>query len=770
MKALIADALRLVGRALRTRTVLAALVVAVIAVTAWWSPLRFQLVDLDRFTRPTDAVTVVDRHGRSLRHARVEGIDRRWVAIEDVSPHLLAAFVAVEDHRFWEHDGVDWRSVLRASLSNGIPGRKLSGASTITQQVIKLVYRRPLGLASKIVEVLRAWVLEERMTKEEILEQYVNRVPFGDRIHGVARASEAYFGRPVSDLTVAQAALLAGIPQAPSATEPRRHLARATRRRDVVLRRMLDTGAIDAQAYAQSVREPVRIVGAAVRPWEAPRYVDRALRAWQQGHASVREGRLRTSLDLRLQLEVRRLTATRVRELEARGVTNGAAMVVANASGEVLAYVGAAIGGPDAPAGQMDLLRSRRQPGSTLKPFVYAQLFERGGTPATLLDDTARPMTAAFGEQFTPEDYDRHERGPVRARLALAASLNLPALDASQRVGAGAVVHRLRSLSFSHVVSADHHGAGIVLGGVDVTAEQLAHGYVALARGGRWVPLGWTAGRRERQVYAPEAALLVADILRDARARSDGFGRDLEDLAGGPFALKTGTSTGWRDAWAVAFDERHTVVVWLGDPAGRALSAVSGFEGAAPVATRILAAAQVFADANEVEPVDLPEADLVSVRVCAATGLLPSARCRHRVTERFAIGTAPRARCKAHDAQGNVRWAAPYARWRERFRPAGVSREAADRRDGPPRVVYPPDGERLVVPPGGTEVPLRANLAEARWEVDGARLDGAWWRPSPGVHEIVVVSGGRRSEAVRVVVTAAAHELTPQPKDATMLP
>ncbi|MFW5738920.1 MAG: hypothetical protein ACOC1F_00995 [Myxococcota bacterium] len=216
-------------------------------------------------------------------------------------------------------------------------------------------------------------------------------------------------------------------------------------------------------------------------------------------------------------------------------------------------------------------------------------------------------------------------------------------------------------------------------------------------------------------------------------------------------------------------------MVWLGDPEGRTLSAVSGFEGAAPVAARILAAARVFADVNEVEPVEVPKADLVSARVCAATGLLPTGRCRHRVTERFAIGTAPRARCKAHDEQGKVRWAAPYARWRERFRPAGVSREAADPGDGPPRVVYPPDGERLIIPPGGTEVPLRATLAGVRWEADGTRLDGAWWRPSPGVHEIVAVSGGRRSEPVRVVVTAAAAgaaglELAPRPKDAAMLP
>jgi penicillin-binding protein 1C len=742
----------------------------VVSALVWCSPLRLRLVSLDRFARPLDSVTVVDRHGTPLRYQRVEGIDRRWVALDDVSPQLIAAVVAAEDHRFWQHHGIDWRSLVRAMVMNGLPGSRLSGASTISQQVIKLVYRRPLGLPSKAIEVLRAVVLEELMSKREILEQYVNRVPFGDRIQGVSRASQAYFGRPVSDLTVAQAALLAGIPQAPSATEPRRHLARATRRRNVVLGRMRDTGVIDDAAYATALHEPVRIVKAPVRPYEAPRYVDRALDAWAGGRATVQDGRLKTSLDLELQRAAEGAMRRAVGDLEARGVTNGAAMVVANQSGEVMAYVAAARRGEDAAAGQMDLLRRRRQPGSTLKPFVYALLFERGGTAATLLSDVAMPMTGAVGVSFTASDYDGLQRGPVRARTALASSLNLAALDAARRVGTDAVVARFRRLSFGGVVSAEHHGAAIVLGGIDISVEELAGAYVALARGGAGIPLsiglqGSDAAVEER-LFEKQSAAVVTDILSDGRARADAFGSDLEDLAGGTFALKTGTSTGWRDAWAAVYDDRHTVVVWLGDPSGRALSEVSGFEGAAPVAARILRLARERAGSNGAEAVEHKVQRFDRVEVCGATGLLVGARCKHRIHERFVAGTAPRRRCNAHDEDGSVRLSGRYAGWVERTRPGGVSRSARFVPEGELEVVQPVRGARLFVEAGSrvSEVPLRAavggrEVGDASWEVDGRGIDGAWWRPTPGEHNVVATLRGRRSAAAKVTVEVSSSAL-----------
>ncbi|HBQ11948.1 MAG TPA: hypothetical protein DEF51_12645, partial [Myxococcales bacterium] len=481
-------------------------------------------VERARFERPRDAVTITDRHGTPLRHERSDGRDRRWVSLDQVSPHLVDAVLAVEDQRFHSHGGVDLRATARAGLSFALPGRRVSGASTITQQLIKLTHGRPDGLWDKPREILRAVMLERERDKDWILEQYLNRLPYGDQVVGVARASELYFGKPVSRLSVAEAALLAGIPQAPSALDPRRHLPAALRRRAVVLRRMRDTGRIDEATFLSASAEPAAIRARPVRPWRAPRFADAALEGWRDGSLSRSGQTLRTSLDLPLQREAERILRDAVERLEERGVTNGAAVVVSNQSGEVLAHVGAARGG-ESPGGWLDLARARRQPGSTLKPFVYELFFERGGTPASLLDDLSRPMVGGGGALFTARDYDGRERGPVRAREALSASLNLAALDAARQVGAERVVARLGELGVRELDGADRYGAAIVLGGADVTAFELAEAYVTLARGGTRVPLSLgRAAPEPRPVMDPAHAALTRDVLMDARARREAFG------------------------------------------------------------------------------------------------------------------------------------------------------------------------------------------------------------------------------------------------------
>jgi penicillin-binding protein 1C len=716
-------------------------------------------IDRARFARPHDAFEVLDRRGEVLRHARVAGVDRRWIALGDVSPDLVAAVIAAEDARFRAHDGVDGLATLRALAAGLRPWGRRSGASTITQQLVKLVYGRPLGPVSKLAEIARAAALERVFTKDEILEQYLNRVPFGDRIEGVARASEEYFGRPASALSLAEAALLAGVPQAPSATEPRRHLARALRRRAHVLGRMAALGMIDEPTWRSAAAEAPQIRAVPPRPDEAPRFVDAVVSRYREGRAERGRDGLRTSLDLRLSRRTGEILSASVARFEARGVTNGAAVVVANATGEILAHVGAAR--RDGPGGSLDLPARRRQPGSALKPFAYGLFFERGGTAATVLDDVSLPRTGARGSSFDARDYDGRERGPVRARPALAGSLNLAALDVAGRVGQDALVARLRALGLHGVEVADHYGAAAVLGGLDVAPLDLAVAYVTLARGGTRVPLVYTppsgAPLAGDPVMTPASAAVVRDVLEDARARADAFGADLTDLAGGRFALKTGTSSGWRDAWAAAFTDAVTVVVWLGDPEGRPLGAVSGFEAAAPAAARILAAAA----AVEVAPPERSPVRLVPATVCAATGLRPGDRCAHLVEERFAPGTLPAEVCEAHDERGDLLLPPRYADWIQRTHPPGIARAplAVAAALEPPVVREPRDGARWLVDParGPTSVPLRASaggaeIADVRWEVDGVRLAGASWELAPGDHAFVAAWQGRRSRPAWVHV------------------
>jgi len=747
-------ALRVVGR-----LALAASGIGLLAFAGLWLTTD---VERARFAHPDDALTVTDRHGTALRRYRPDGEDRRWVGLIEVSPHLIDAVLAVEDDRFREHPGVDARATLRALLSFALPGRRLSGGSTITQQTVKLVYGRPHGLWSKPREMVRALMLERDRGKDWILEQYLNRLPYSDRVVGVARASELYFGEPVGALSVGQAALLAGIPQAPTALDPLRHRQAALRRRRVVLRRMLDTGRIDAATHRAALAEPVVIARRPMRPWRAPRAAELALEGYRAGALDASGGRLPTSLDLPLTTETERVLRGALFEHEGRGATNAAAVVVSNHDGRVLAYVGAARRGSDAEGGWLDLARARRQPGSTLKPFVYELLFERGGTPATVLEDVHRPMVGRGGTLFVARDYDGRERGPVRARDALSASLNLAALDAARRVGAERIVARLRALGMTELDDASEYGAAIVLGGADVSVVELAEAYTALARGGTHTPLTMRPGDGAPVEGTPvmEAvhAALVTDVLRDGDARRAAFGDDLRSIVASPFALKTGTSSGWRDAWTAAYTDDVTVVVWLGDPGTQPMRGLSGFRGAARPAARILAAATRRLRELGVEPPARTPPTLARAIVCGHTGRLAGARCTHATPERFAPGTAPTRVCDAHRADGSVELDARYARWLRDHHPAGFALATGAPADGAPRVAYPDDGSRLLVRPGG-EVPLRATVrgrtVAARWEVDGAPLDGQGWRGAEGEHVLVAVVGDRRSDPVHVELRAA---------------
>lgn len=720
------------------------------------------LIDRSRFAHPDDSVVVVDRTGRPLRLARVDGADRRWVRLGEMSPNLIAAVIATEDGDFHAHHGVDWRALLRSAARDLVPGTRWTGASTITQQLVKRVYGRR-SVLTKPVEALRALSLERVLSKDEILEQYLNRLPFGDGIEGVERASQSYFGHSAATMTVAEAALLAGVPQAPSATEPRRHLSRALSRRGYVLDRMLARGFIDRATWQIARVEAPSIVTDSPRPWAAPRAVDHALGLLRRGEIAREGAMLRTSIDLALQTHAETLLRAGVARFAPRGARNGAAVVVANATGEVLAYVGAARDGATDDGGALDLLRARRQPGSTLKPFVYELLFERGASPATILDDVAVPLRGARGSTFEARDYDGHERGPVRARVALASSLNLAALDAAGRAGSDRVVARLRSLGVRINGDADRYGAAVVLGGADVSALELARAYATLARGGTSVPLSFVPDARPRPaaVMQPDAAALAWDVLSDPIARADAFGADLRELADNrAFALKTGTSSNWRDAWAAVTTRKVTVVVWLGDPSGAAMRSVSGFEGAAPIATRILAAAERLEE--RIDAAVVPEANLVEGAVCAWSGLRPGARCHHVVRERFTRASVPTETCDAHDASGRDVLGPRYAAWFARQHPAGVTlgqERATAATVDVVTVSEPRDGARWMLDPNraAPAVRLRASargttLRDVTWEVDGAAIEGDRWTATEGTHRVVALRGAARSAPSTVTV------------------
>ncbi|MBX7196450.1 MAG: penicillin-binding protein 1C, partial [Sandaracinaceae bacterium] len=544
---------------------------------------------------------------------------------------------------------------------------------------------------------------------------------------------------------------------------------RALARRDYVLDRMLALGVLRAEEIRAARAERPAIRTESPRSYRAPRFVDRVLGEVRAGEVSAIEAEVQTSLDLPLQSDAEQILSGALTRYAPRGATNAAGVLVSNATGEIRAYVGAARDGADAEGGQLDLLRARRQPGSTLKPFLYALYFERGAGPASIVDDMRAPMTGHDGALYVADNYDGTERGPVTARVALASSLNLAALDVARRLGQDRVVSGLGALGLARGLEADDVGAAVVLGGADNAPLSLAEAYVTLARGGTRIPLRDTplAGRplSPRRVLSRAAALLVRDVLTDRDARRAGFGADLAALAGdGPseVALKTGTSQSWRDAWAAAFDDDFTVIVWIGDPSGDPMERVSGFEAAAPAAMQLLGAARarrdelVSADAPAIVSADEGEGsrEIAHAHVCHQTGLLPGPRCTHVVDESFPRGHVPTRTCDGHGEDGALLLAERYRTWITETHPLGMRLRGQDERviaAVPLRVTYPEDGAILVSPPSArTQIPLRAavgaaTVGEARFEIDGHGVEGASWTLRPGRHEIVAVLGARRS-------------------------
>src|SRR5687767_2128500 len=489
------------------------------------------MVPLPRdLTTPSDSagVRIEDRHGVVLRSTRAaDGSRTRWVPLAEMDPDLLLAFIAVEDVRFWEHHGVDALAVARAARDNLRRGRIVSGASTITMQLARLLRPGERGWSSKIGEAFWALRLERHLTKQEILEHYLNRVQLGQAAIGVGAATHLYFGAAASEISLGEAAMLAGLAHAPSRDNPLVSPKRAGARRSVALTRMRRAAAITGSDAERARAEPV-LRRRTDSPFLAPHFTSRLL----QDHPASGIV-LRTTLDAELQRELEAETRHAVEMLAGRQVEHAAVVVLDNGSGDVLAWVGS----PDfwAPKnGQTDMVISARQPGSALKPFLYALAFDRGMTAATVIPDVPHSYATAAGP-YRPRNYDRRFRGPVRVREALASSYNVPAVEVAERVGAGALLSTLRLAGFESLTrDADHYGLGLSLGNGDVTLLELANGYRGLANGGVWMPYRWlnngrtteiadSAGRTHRFASA-QASAIVLDILSDPSARVPGFG------------------------------------------------------------------------------------------------------------------------------------------------------------------------------------------------------------------------------------------------------
>ena len=531
--------------------------------------------------RPSD-IAVLDRNGTTVQTLRVDAAVRRlpWVALGDVSPALLHAIVLGEDRRFHEHAGVDWGAVAKSAWANAWNTRT-RGASTLTMQLAGLLdagLARPAGgrsVAAKMAQAVEATRLDAAWRKSQILEAYLNLVAWRGEIVGIEALAQTLFGKHAGGLDAHEAALAAALLRGPNAGP-----ATVAERACGLLRlQQLPCAGVAALAAVALARQGAMPLGEQL----APHFARRALAREGRAPGADASAALRTTLDARLQRFAVATLRRQLAELAGRHVEDAAALVLDNASGDVLAYVGSS--GSLSAAAAVDFVAARRQPGSTLKPFVYELAFERRLiTPASLLDDSPAQLATGAG-LYTPQNYDRGHRGWVSARTALGASLNVPAVRVGALLGPDALFERLNAWGLALPESGGYYGHALALGGAEVTLLHLTNAYRALANGGvvsapRLRPDDPPGA--PRRVAEAAAVHLVTDILADDDARVATFGFGSALATRGWAAAKTGTSKDLRDNWCIGYTARHTVGVWVGNASGAPMHDVGGTSGAAP--------------------------------------------------------------------------------------------------------------------------------------------------------------------------------------------
>lgn len=670
---------------------------------------------------------LLDRQGMVIDQQRVVQQGRRleWVALDDVSPALKRVILQAEDHRFYDHHGVDWLA-MGSALLHGAGG--VRGASTISMQLVALLDRNLRGTANrktlwqKVQQVQAAQELERIWSKDEILEAYLNLVSFRGEIQGLAAASTGYFGKRPHGLTERESVILAALLPAPNADVERV----VTRACALARGKQMEEscGTITENVRELLSKPPVFVQRENLAPHVAVQVLSRSEAREQNPSKSVT-----TTLDGQVQRVALESLRQQLQALRSQHVEDGAVLVVENATGEVLAYVGSS--GELSRARHVDGVRAKRQAGSILKPFLYGTAFDsKVLTPATLLDDSPLEVSVENGI-YRPKNYDRQFRGLVTARTALASSLNVPAVNVLRLVGEDAFVRRLQLIGFTGLQEeGNFYGPSLALGSADISLWDVVNAYRTLANGGVRTPLrlvaGAVSGQEPVRVFSSQAAFLIADILSDREARSATFGWESPLASRFWSAVKTGTSKDMRDNWCVGYTDHYTVGVWVGNFSGEPMWNVSGVSGAAPVWLDVMN--WLHRDAAKTART-VPQG-IIRKHVSFSSG-------EPTRTEWFVTGTEPRA----------TKSLVPYRQ---------------------PRIAYPVAGMVLApdpdIPAGQQQIFFEAHPSDSdyRWQLNGADMGSAValtiWEPVAGTHRLALIGPDQREiETVEFTVRDVAQ-------------
>jgi penicillin-binding protein 1C len=692
-----------------------------------------------------------DRDGIPLRIRLSDGgFDSVPTYVYHGDDWIAKAIVAAEDQRFWSHGGVDLLAVARSCKQNTTSLRRVSGASTLSMQLIRLSCPRRRDLTTKGIEAFRALQMEQQLGKQEIISLYLNRAPFGANLVGIESAARRYFARGGHDLSLGEAALLAGIPQSPTRFNPVRYPDAAKKRQAYVLERMLACGFITREQKENALRQPLRFQ-ANRYPFLAPHFCDTLSRDAAQGAIEAR-----TTLDLTLQQTVEESIAKYSPALRAEGIHGGAVVVLDARTSEVLAMVGSPDFRARTKGAQVNAAIAPRSAGSTLKPFAYAVAMDRGLlTPLRILYDVPESYS-----DYDPSNFDKSHCGVVTVRDSLIRSLNLPAIDVEKRIGQPLFHARLRELGLRTLTEkADHYGLGLVLGNAEVTLLDLTNAYACLARGGihlphRTIPAAPSTGTR---LFSDEACWLISDILGGDERAMDSSGT-VADIRIPRLAWKTGTSAGFRDAWTVAYNPEYVIGVWLGNPDGRPSRSLVGRKAATPIVWDICRRLYPtghgpwFAKPDSIEDRE----------VCALSGQTPSPNCPDRIRDHTIKEISRYETCEAHLLGADAIWPARVEAFLRSRRDAGAGLAKNEL-----VVTSPASGSAYLFMPDANlqknqRIPFTAHSgstsADLHWFVNdsyvGASKSGGtlFWPLSRGNHHVVCSDTRGASRSVRISV------------------
>lgn len=738
-----------------------------------------------------ESCRLYDRNGKFLREVvNNSGARRRLVNFNNISPLVINATIAIEDANFYSHGGIDLKAVVRAIFQNITHGEIFSGASTITMQSSRILFNLPRSLSGKIFQIINTLRIEKGFKKEEILHFYLNSVPYGAGTIGIEAASQRYFNKPNSHLSLAEAAFLSGLPWAPSALNPIKNKNNAAKRGHQILKRMLITQVIDSIEYERAMREPINI-DPKMNVLEAMHFTEYLLLSREIS------GDVYVTIDKDIQTRVENLVENHVNTYKKEGLTNASVVIIDNNDCSILAMVGSSdYFHPD--GGAINGAVSLRQPGSTLKPFTYALAFENGKTPVTVVADIETQYVGEKGDLFLPHNYSGEYYGPVVMHDALGKSLNVPAIKTLNMVGIQNLLDKLKMLNFESLKEGpDYYGLGLTLGNGEVTLLELVQGYAAFARNGISCKARLRKGdviEKGVQVFSPEICFLITDILSNESLREQAFGMNNPLLFDFPIAAKTGTSANWRDNWVVGYTKDFTIGVWAGDFEGNSMFHMSGSVGAGPLFNKIANLLVYRGSLSSIPNKPENPTNIKSVQICPLSGMLPNEYCSNIRSFNLLENSIPNSECDVHklvriDKRNNLLASekCPGKFVKEKIYeilPPIYSQWQASKGVKPPPTNYSPycpcegaisgailvskpqQGDVFVYEPGYNSETQSIELAcqvspivdYVNWYVDGKKISRVkWpysdsWKINKGNHEIYATSENMKSEVIQIEV------------------